>query len=93
VSLGHALESSPASLEDDALLLAEEHQIIGDHVADMQVDDPVHQVEAHKAHGEYDARVLVDVGGRDAQQLVDVLYFGDQGSRIKDQVLRIQDSG
>jgi len=55
----------------------------------MQVDDPVHQVEAHKAHGEYDARVLVDVGGRDAQQLVDVLFF----LGIKDQVLRIQDSG
>jgi len=53
----------------------------------MQVDDPVHQVEAHKAHGEYDARVLVDVGGRDAQQLVDVLLFflgiKDQGSRIR----------
>lgn len=58
------------------LLLAQEHQIIGDHVAHMQVDDPVHQVEADEAHGEYDARVLVDIRWRDAQELVDVL-MGD----------------
>lgn len=44
-----------APLEYDALLLAQEHQIIGDHVADMQVNDPVHQIEAHEAHGEHDA--------------------------------------
>jgi len=39
----------------------------------VQVDDPVHEVEANEAHREHDPRVLVDVTGRDAVQLVDVL--------------------
>lgn len=44
----------------------------------MQVDDPVHEVEADEAHGEDDAGVLVDVAGRHAVQLVDVLPRVDQ---------------
>lgn len=44
----------------------------------MQVDDPVHEVEADEAHREDDARVLVDVGWRDAVELVDVLPGVDE---------------
>ena len=45
----------------DLLLLAQQHQIVGHDVADVQVDDPVHQFEADEAHRKHDARVLVDI--------------------------------
>lgn len=44
----------------------------------MQVDDPVHEVEADEADGKYDSRILVDVAGRDSVQLVDVLTRVDE---------------
>lgn len=47
----------------DLLLLAEQHQIIGHDVAYVQIDDPVHQVEADEADREHDSRVLVDIRG------------------------------
>lgn len=48
------------------LLLAEQHQIVGHDVAHVQIDDPVHQVEADKTDRKYDARVLVDIRGRNS---------------------------
>ena len=39
-----------------------EGQVLSHHVRDVQVDDPVHEVEASETDGEDDARVLVDVG-------------------------------
>lgn len=53
----------------------------------MQVDYPVHKIEAHEAHREHDPGVLVDVGGGDAVQLVDVLVgvddvLGDGSGRL-----------
>ncbi len=39
----------------------------------MAVDDPIHQLEAGEGDGEKDAAVLVDVGGRHAEQLVQIL--------------------
>jgi len=39
----------------------------------VQVDDPVHEVEAHEAHWEHDTGILVDVGGGAAIQLVQAL--------------------
>lgn len=59
--------------ERGLLVLLEQHQVVGDHVGHVQVHDPVHQVEAHEAHREHDARVLVYVRGRHAQELADVL--------------------
>jgi len=52
---------------------SQKYQIVSHHVADVQVYDPVHEVKADEAHREHDPRVLVDVTGRDAVQLVDVL--------------------
>lgn len=46
--------------------LFEEHEIVRDHVADVEVNDPVHQVETYEAHREHDAGVLVDVRRCDA---------------------------
>ena len=53
--------------------LPEEDQIGYDLLGDVQVDDPVHQVEADEADREEDAAVLVNVGGRDAAHLLQVL--------------------
>lgn len=39
----------------------------------MQIDDPIHQIEANEADGKYDARVFVDIRGRNTQQFVDIL--------------------
>jgi len=39
----------------------------------VQIYDPVHEVKANETHREHDPRVLVDVTGRDAVHLVDVL--------------------
>ena len=41
----------------------EQHEVLGDLVADVQVDDPVHEVEAGEGDGEEDAAVLVDPHG------------------------------
>jgi len=39
----------------------EQDEVLGHLVADVQVDDPVHEVEAGKGDGEEDAAVLVNV--------------------------------
>lgn len=54
-------------------VFSQEHQVVGHHVAHVQIYDPVHQVEANEADREHDARVLVDVRRSDTEQLVDVL--------------------
>ena len=59
-----------------------EFEVLGDHVGDVQVDDPVHEVEAGEADGEDDARVLVDVGRRGAVQLVQILALTDQSALL-----------
>ncbi len=50
--------------------LPKEDKVGDDLLRDVEVDDPVHQVEADEADGEEDAAVLVDVGGRDAAHLL-----------------------
>jgi len=55
------------------LVCLEQHQVVGHHITDVQIDDPVHEVEADKAHRKHDPRVLVNVTGRDSVQFVDVL--------------------
>ena len=40
----------------------------------MLVNDPVHQLEAREGDGEKDATVLVNVRGRHAEHLVQVLH-------------------
>lgn len=39
----------------------EQDEVLGHLVADVQVDDPVHEVEAGEGDGEEDAAVLVNV--------------------------------
>ena len=39
----------------------EHYQLLGNFVADVQVDDPVHQVEADESDGKEDPWVLIDV--------------------------------
>jgi len=42
----------------------EQHEVIRNHVADVKVNNPVHQIEANETYREYDAGVFVDVRGR-----------------------------
>nr|CAD7572422.1 unnamed protein product [Timema californicum] len=49
-----------------------QHQIVGHHVTDVEVDDPIHEVETNETHGEHYTRVLIDIARRDPVQLVDV---------------------
>ena len=49
------------------------HQVGRDLVADMQINDPIHQIEASERDGEEDARVFVDVRRGDAEHLLQVL--------------------
>ena len=44
-----------------------EGQVLSHHVRDVQVDDPVHEVEADEGDGEDDAAILVDVAGSHAE--------------------------
>lgn len=44
--------------------LLEQHEVVRDHVADVEVNDPVHQIEANETYREYDAGILVDVRRR-----------------------------
>jgi len=46
------------------LRLLEQHEIIRDHVANVEVNNPVHQVEADETHREHDAGIFVDVRRR-----------------------------
>jgi hypothetical protein len=70
----HSFNSeSVADLHGFLLVLVEQHQVVGDDVTDVQVNDPVHEVETHKTNGEHNPRVFVNVAGGDAVQLADVL--------------------
>lgn len=60
------------------LLLVQEHQVVCYDVTDVQVDDPVHEVEADEADGKHDTGILVDVAGCDSVQLVDILARVDE---------------
>ena len=53
--------------------LLDEDEIFGQCVRDVQVNDPVHEIEADEADGEYDARILVDIGRREAVEFVQIL--------------------
>lgn len=59
-------------------LLVQKHEVVCHDVADVQVDDPVHEVEADEAYGKHDAGILVDVTGCDSVQLVDVFARVDE---------------
>lgn len=37
------------------------HEVLRQYIANVQIDDPVHEIEAHKTDGEYNAAVPVDV--------------------------------
>lgn len=50
----------------------EQDEIVGYYVTDVQVDDPVHQIEADKADRKDDARVLVDIRRRYAWKIESV---------------------
>ena len=50
-----------------------QYEVVVGLVGDVEVDDPVHEVEADEAHGEPDARVFVDVGGSAAVEFVQTL--------------------
>lgn len=55
-----------ASTSSDLLRLLEQHEIVRDYIADVEINDPVHQIEADEAYREHDAGILVDVRRRDA---------------------------
>lgn len=46
------------------LRLLEQHEVVCDYVADVEINDPVHQIEANETYREYDAGVLIDVRRR-----------------------------
>ena len=58
-------------------------EVVGDDVRDMQVDDPVHEIEADEADWEHDTRVLVDIRRRESVEFVEILARWDHdGCRI-----------
>ncbi len=44
----------------------------------MQVDDPIHEVEAGEANWKDDSRIFVDGGRRSAEHFVEILALNDQ---------------
>lgn len=40
---------------DSVLRVVDVFEIVGHHVGDMQIDDPVHQIEADETNGEHDS--------------------------------------
>ena len=56
------------------LVRLEVNEVFDDVVAQVLVDDPVHELEARKGDGKNDAAVLVNVRGRHAEHLVQVLH-------------------
>ena len=65
-------------------------EVRGDLVADVEVDDPVHEVEAEEGEGEEDAAPLVDVRRRDPHHLVQLLRLARQDVRQRDGPDQIQ---
>ncbi len=55
------------------VLAVQHHQVLGDLVAHVEVDDPVHQVEAGERHREEDPGVLVNVRRADPHHFLQVL--------------------
>lgn len=55
-------------------LAAQWNQAVHGRLADVNVDDPVHQIEAYETDRKHDPRILVDVAGRDAQHLVRIAW-------------------
>ena len=47
-------------------------------IRDVQVDDPVHEVEAGEANWKDDSRIFVDGGRRSAKHFVQILALNDQ---------------
>lgn len=47
----------------------EHHEIVRHDVADVEIDDPVHEIEAYEAYRKHDAWILVDVRRCDAWEL------------------------
>ena len=54
-------------------LLIDEDEIVGQIVGNVQVNDPVHEIEADETDGEHDTRILVDIGWREAVEFVKIL--------------------
>ena len=52
----------------------EVYKVINDIVAQVLVNDPVHELEARECHWEYDTAVLVNVRRSHAEHLVQVLH-------------------
>lgn len=44
---------------------------------DVQIDDPIHHVETDETNGKHDPRILVDVGGRNTEQGIQVLWHNN----------------
>lgn len=57
-------DGSAAQRAGRALVVAD---IVRQNVADVQVNDPVHEVETDEANGEHHSGVLVDIGRADAK--------------------------
>ena len=57
-----------------SLLRLQVDEVLQDFVAQVLVNDPVHQLEAGEGHGEDDPAVLVNVRGRHAEHLVQLLH-------------------
>lgn len=53
--------------------MSERHQIVSEDIANVQVNNPVHEVEADKTHGENDTRVFIDVWWWHAEQFIGIL--------------------
>ena len=49
---------------------------------DVQVDDPVHELEADEANREHNSRVLVDVGRMNAEESFEVSVEWGQGGQV-----------
>lgn len=56
--------------------LVQHHEVLSHFVADVKVDDPVHQVETGEGHRKEYSRVLVDVRRRNAHHLLQVFPAG-----------------
>ena len=56
------------------LVFAKVDKVLDDIITQVLVDDPVHELEARKGDGEYYAAVLVNVRGRHAEHLVQILH-------------------
>ena len=63
---------SPLPLLSFSLVQVDE--VLQDLVTQVLVNDPVHQLEAGEGHGEDDPAVLVNVRGRHAEHLVQLLH-------------------